>query len=91
MPLMQNVIGLECLIKYLSWSILVNLRKKLCYSIVNGIIQNVETKHVNTTTIKSLILTIPKDMGVFMHLLLPKIQSKYIYFTLENANQIGRW
>ena len=70
---------------------LVSPWKGLCYSNVNGMIQHIQLEHVSTTNIKSLRLTIPKDMDM-IHLLLSKIQDKFIiYLILENANQIGEW
>ena len=55
-------------------------------------IQHVELKYVNTTNIKSLRLTILKNMVEMTHLLLLKMQDKFIiYLTLENSNQIGEW
>ena len=49
---MENVIGMEWLMKYLSWSTPVNLLKGLCYSIVNDMIQYVLGENVNITTTK---------------------------------------
>ena len=49
---MEKVTSTEWLMKYLSWSTLVNLLKRLCYSIVNGMIRHILGEHVNTITTK---------------------------------------